>query len=100
MTINQVNLCTPDVSTPTANNIPMLGQFPLPYQSIGVGMLKDYTLIRVFPSTHPSTDVETINMISATNHSPRRKEIVESSSFDPHEALYGVIQSIYHDHSH
>ena len=44
MTIDQLEFCSPDVTTPTANNIPMLGHSPPPYQLIGVGMLKDSTL--------------------------------------------------------
>ena len=71
----------------------MQGQSPPPYQSIGVGMLKDSTLMGVFPSTPPSTEVETMNMISTAGHSPRGKEVVESSSLGPYEALYDVVQS-------
>ena len=35
-TIDQLDFYTPDVTTSTANNIPMLGQSPPPYQSIGI----------------------------------------------------------------
>ena len=52
---------------------------------------KDLTLMGVFPSTPPSTEVETVNMISMTNHNPRGKEVVDSSSLFPYEALYDVI---------
>ena len=47
----------------------------------------------VFPSAPPSMDVATVNMISMISHSPRGKEIVESSSLGPYEALYYVVQS-------
>ena len=55
VTIDQLDFCSPDFTTPTANNIPMIGQSPTPYQLVGVGMLKDSTLMGVFPSTPPST---------------------------------------------
>ena len=48
VTIDQLNFYTMDVTTSTANNIPMLGQSPPPYQSIGVGMLKDSSLMGSF----------------------------------------------------
>ena len=98
VTINQLEFCSPDVTTPTTNTIPMLGQYPLPYQSIGVGMLKDSTLMGVFPSTPPSTEVATVNMISITDHSYRGKEVVETSSLGPYEALYDAIQSVFDEH--
>ena len=47
VTIDQLDFCTLDVTTPTANNIPMLGQSPPPYQSIGVGTLKDSSLMGI-----------------------------------------------------
>ena len=52
----------------------------------------------VFPSSPPSTKVATVNMISMTSHSPKGKEIVESSSLGPYEALYDVIQSAFDFH--
>ena len=56
VSIDQLDFYMSDVTTFTANNIPMLGQSPPPYQSIGVGVLKDSSLMGVFPSTPPSTD--------------------------------------------
>ena len=73
VTIDQLDFCSSDVTTPTVNNIPMLGQSPPPYQSIGVGVMKDSTLMVVFPSTPPSTKVMTMNMISMTSYSPKGK---------------------------
>ena len=55
LTIDQIEFCSPNVISPTMNNIPMLGQSPPPYWSTGVGMLKDSTLMGVFPSAPPST---------------------------------------------
>ena len=34
-----------------------------PYHLIGVGMLKDSSLMGIFPSTPPNTDMEIVNMI-------------------------------------
>ena len=48
VTIDQLNFCTLNFITPTTNNIPMLGQSPPPYHSIGVGMLKDPSLMGIF----------------------------------------------------
>ena len=53
----------------------------------------------VFPSTPPSTELETVNMISMTGHSPKGKEVVDSSSLGPYEALYDVVHSAYDVHS-
>ena len=38
-------------------------------------------------------------MISMTDHSPRGKEVVDSSSLGPYKALYNAIQSISNFHS-
>ena len=47
----------------------------------------------VFPFAPPSTEVETMNMISMTCYSTKGKEVVESPSLGPYEALYDVVQS-------
>ena len=91
VTIDQLDYCTLDVTTPTMDNIPMLGQSPPPYQYIGVGMLKDSTLMGVFPSAPPSIEVAIVNMISRTGYITKGKKIVESSSLGPHEAMYDAI---------
>ena len=77
VTIDQLEFCPLDVTTPAMNNIPMLGQSPPPYQSIGVGMLKDSTLMGVFPLAPPSRKLATMNMISTTGYNPKGKEFVE-----------------------
>ena len=56
MTIDQLDFCTLDVTTPMTNNIPFLGQSPPPYQSIGVGMSKESALMGVFLSTPSSIE--------------------------------------------
>ena len=86
-----------NVTSSTANNIPMLGQSPPPYQSIGVGMLKDSSLIRIFPSTPPSTDTVTVHMITSFDYEPKGKHVVESTSLSSHEALYDAIQTLSDD---
>ena len=51
-----------------------------------------------FPSTTspPSMEIDTMNMISTTTSGkPKDKEIVETPSLGPHEALYHAIQSTY-----
>ena len=54
-----------------ANKIPMSGQLPPPYQFIGVGVLKDSSLMGVFPSTPPSTDSALVNMIASFDYEPK-----------------------------
>ena len=87
VTIDQLDLYTPDVTTSMANNIPMLGQCPPPYQSIGVGMLKDSSLMGIFPSTPPSLDTMTVHMITSFDYEPKGKNVVGSCLFSPHEAM-------------
>ena len=94
-TIDQLKFFSLDVTTPTTNNIPMLGQSPPPCQSIGVGLLKYSTLMGLFPSSPPSTKVATVNMISMIVYSSKGKKVVESSSLGPYEALYDVVQSAF-----
>ena len=79
VTIDQLDFYTLDFTTYTANNIPMLGQYPPPYQSIGVGMLKDSSLMGIFPSTPPSMDSATVHMIASFDYEPKGKHIVEST---------------------
>ena len=75
------------------NNIPMLGQSPPPYQSIGVGMLKDSSLMGIFPSTPPSTDTATVHMIASFDIEPQGTNVVESTSLSPPKAMYDTIQT-------
>ena len=85
VTIDQLDFCTLDVTTSMANNIPMLGQSPPPYQSIGVGMLKDSSLMGIFPSTPPRTDTATVHMIGSFDYEPKGKHVVEPTSLSPHK---------------
>ena len=99
VTIDQLDFYTLDVTTSMANNIPMLCQSPPPYQSIGVGMLKDSSLMGIFLSTPPNTDTVTLNMISWLYSEPKGKQIVESTSLSPHEEMYNTIQTLSDDHT-
>ena len=99
VTIDQLNFCTLDVTTSIANNIPMLGQSPPPYQSIGVGILKDSSLMGIFPSNPPNIDTVMVNMIYSCDYDTKGKQIVGSTSLSPHEAMYNVIQTFSNDHT-
>ena len=54
-------------------------------------MLKESALMGVFPSTPSSIEMETVNMISSFNYDPKGKQVVETSSLSPHEAVYDSI---------
>ena len=77
----------------------MLGQSPPPYQSIGVGMLKDSSLMGIFPSTPPNMDTATVHMIASFYYEPKGKQVVDSNSLSSHEALYDTIQTFSDDHT-
>ena len=89
----------PDVTTYMANNISMLGQSPPPYQSIGVGMLKDSSLMGIFPSTPPSTNTATVHMIASFDIEPQGTNVVESTLLIPCKAMYDTIQTCSDDHT-
>ena len=97
--IDQLDFYTSDVTTSIANNIPMLGQSPPPYQSIGVGMLKDSSLMGIFPSTPRSMDTATVHMITSFDFEPKGQNVVDSTSLSPHEAMYDTIQTFSDDHT-
>ena len=73
VTINQLDFCMSNVTTPMANNIPMLGQSPPPYQSIGVGKMKDSSLMGIFPSNPLNTETTIVNMVSSFDYDPKGK---------------------------
>ena len=77
----------------------MLGQSLPPYQSIGVGMLKDSSLMGIFPSTPPNTDTGTVHMITSFDCEPKGKQVVESASLSSHEAMYDTIQTLSDHHT-
>ena len=77
----------------------MLGQSPPPYQSIGVGMLKDSSLMGIFPSTPPSMDTTVVHMITSFDYEPKGKHVVESTSLSPQKAMFDTIQTFFDDHT-
>ena len=58
VTIGQLDYCTLDVTTPTVNNIPMLGQYPPPSVNWGmyVERIHPYGCVSVSPSQYRSGD--------------------------------------------
>jgi hypothetical protein len=66
VTIDQLDFCTPDARIPATNNIPFLGDHPVTYESVGVGLLKYSSLMGTFPTPLPPTahHIAAINMIS------------------------------------
>jgi hypothetical protein len=65
VTVDQLDFCTPDARIPATNNIPFLGDHPVMYESIGVGLLKYFILMGTFPTPLPPTmhHIAAINMI-------------------------------------
>jgi hypothetical protein len=45
VTIDQLDLCTPEARAPATNNIPFLGDHKIMYESVGVDPLKDSSLM-------------------------------------------------------
>jgi hypothetical protein len=64
--VDQLDYCTPDLNNYTVNNIPFLGKSDLKYKSVGVGLLKDSSLMGVFPlpPPDPQHEVSMLNMIT------------------------------------
>ena len=54
-------------------------------------MMKDSSLMGVFPSAPPNIETTTVNMISSFGYDPKGKEVVESTSLSPHEVMYNVV---------
>jgi hypothetical protein len=68
VTIDQLDLCTPNTCVPATNNIPFLGDHKITYESISVVLLKDSSLMGTFPTPLPPTahHIAMINMILTT----------------------------------
>ena len=52
----------------------------------------------VFPSTPPSTDSASVNMITSFDYEPKDHYVVESTSLSPHKDMYDTIQTSSDDH--
>jgi hypothetical protein len=65
VTVDQLDFCTPDARIPATKNIPFLGEHPAMYESTGVGLLKDSSLMGIFPTPLPPTThhIAAVNMI-------------------------------------
>jgi hypothetical protein len=55
VTIDQLDFYTLDAHASTTNNIPFLGDHKIMYESVGVGFLKDSSLVGTFPTPLPPT---------------------------------------------
>jgi hypothetical protein len=67
VTIDQLDYCIPHTTPSTTNNVPLVGDSKVMYDSVGVSLLKDSTLMGTFPLPSPNlTDpISLINMISS-----------------------------------
>ena len=66
ITIDHLDIFTPDVNIDFSNNVPLLGNSLSQYESVGVGICKDSSLVGVFPliSLDAPLQVVVIKMIS------------------------------------
>lgn len=65
-TIDQLDYCAPDLCTQTTNNVPLVEGSKLSYEQVGVGLLKDSSLMRTFPISTPNPPpIVEANMISS-----------------------------------
>ena len=109
VTIDQLDFFTPDARIPATNNIPFLRDHPVTYESVGVGLLKDSSLMGTFPTPLPPTahHIATVNMISTMPYqslessdpwivpSPLEFDVLsDTMPLSPAEAAYVAIQSI------
>ena len=67
LTVDQLDYYTPDLHNSLVNNIHFLGYSELQYESVGVGLLKDSSLMVFFslPPPNPPHEVSMLNMITA-----------------------------------
>ena len=54
VTIYQLHYCTPDLHNHGANNVPFVEDSKLSYGRLGVGLLKDSSLMGTFPLSSPN----------------------------------------------
>jgi hypothetical protein len=65
-----LDFCTIDARAPTTNNLPFLGDHKITYESVGVGLLKDSSLMGTFPTPLPLTThhIATVDMILTADY--------------------------------
>jgi hypothetical protein len=108
VTIDQLDFCTTDARAPATNNIPFLGDHKIMYERVGVGLLKDSSLMGTFPTPLPLTThhISTVDMISTVAYqslessdpwivpSPLEFDALgDTVPFSPAETSYVSIQS-------
>jgi hypothetical protein len=108
VTIDQLDFCTPDARIPATNNIPFRGDHSVTYESIGVGLLKDSSLMGTFPTPLPPIvhHIFAVNMISTLPYqslesydpwivpSPLEFDVLgDTMPLSPADAAYIAIQS-------
>jgi hypothetical protein len=107
VTIDQLDYYPRCTRTQTTNNIPFLGDSKITYENVGVGLLKDSSLVGTFPTPLPPTTkhIAMVNMISTMAHQSFRSSdpwiVLSPLEFDtlgdtmplsPSEVEYDAIQ--------
>ena len=106
VTIDQLSFYSPETSNTDTNSVPVIGQIKPHYEDVGVSLLKDSSIIGVFPEV-PSP-YAMVNMIASNGSwplpSPSNLETTgDRMPLSPHERWYESIQSLsdspeQHDH--
>ena len=91
VTIDQLDLITPVAITNDANNVLLLNTPQ--YHDIGVGLIKESSLMGLFPLSNPplASQTASINMISNTYIDNEKSIIDESKSLTHFEEVYNTI---------
>jgi len=103
VTIDQLDFCNLDAPTKTTNSVPLLGHSKPHFEEIGVSLLKDSPIIKVFPEV--PGPFSAVNMISSSDPwlVPTPLEIESLGDRMPlslNEKTYERIQSLsYHPES-
>ena len=106
VTIDQMSFYHPETSTTDTNTVPVIDHSKPHYEDIGVGLLKDSSIIGVFPEV-PSPHA-IVNMIASSSFGPSTSMSNEEITGDrmplsAHEKWYESIQALsdspeQHDH--
>lgn len=64
ITVDQLDFCTSDLRSNTNSNVPLIGNYSMKYEIIGICLFKDSSLMGIFPSSPPNPPPTVpINMI-------------------------------------